>query len=292
MLMNGREAAMIRETLRSEEKPMSIGKNIRRLREAKKLTQEKLAEKLGVTFQAVSSWERDEYMPETANLRKLAEVFDVSVSAIVEDKKGTFKTKETIYNWEHMKTYVKTTASALGMHNAYKAVDYAVAAHEGQKRKKSDIPYIYHPLNMACHALSMGINEDEVIAAIMLHDVVEDCGKTLEELPVNDETRELVRLMTKDKNAEGTRDEKLDKYYGELATNPKVALIKCLDRCNNMTTMSWGLSREGIYRYIEETEKYFPELLKVVKAAPEYTKASWLLKYQIESMLDIYKRLM
>ena len=98
--------------------------------------------------------------------------------------------------------------------------------------------------------------------------------------------------MTKDKNAEGTRDEKLDKYYGELATNPKVALIKCLDRCNNMTTMSWGLSREGIYRYIEETEKYFPELLKVVKAAPEYTKASWLLKYQIESMLDIYKRLM
>ena len=46
---------------------MSIGSNISGLRKAKKLTQEKLAEKLGVTFQAVSSWERDEYLPETAN---------------------------------------------------------------------------------------------------------------------------------------------------------------------------------------------------------------------------------
>lgn len=271
---------------------MSIGSNISGLRKAKKLTQEKLAEKLGVTFQAVSSWERDEYLPETANLLKLAEVFDVPASAIIEDKRGTFKTKETIYNWEHMKTYVKTTASALGMHNAYKAVDYAVAAHEGQKRKKSEIPYIYHPLNMACHALSMGIREDEIIAAILLHDVVEDCGKTIDELQVNEETKELVRLMTKDKSKGSHNPDTLEKYYGEIATNPKAALIKCIDRCNNITTMSWGLSRDGIFRYIEETEKYFPGLLRVVKETPEYTSASWLLKYHIESMLDIYKRLM
>ena len=277
---------------------MSIGTNIRRLRKEMKpedglaFTQEKLAEKLGVTFQAVSSWERDEYLPETENLLKLAEVFDVPVSAILEDKRGTFKTKETIYNWEHMKTYVKTTASALGMHNAYRAVDYAVEAHEGQKRKKSEIPYIYHPLNMACHALSMGIREDEIIAAILLHDVVEDCGKTIDELPVSDGTKELVRLMTKDKSQGSHNPETLDKYYGELATNPKAALIKCIDRCNNITTMSWGLSRDGIYRYIEETEKYYPKLISVVKETPEYTSASWLLKYHIESMLDIYKRLM
>ena len=277
---------------------MSIGTNIRRLRKEMKpedglaFTQEKLAEKLGVTFQAVSSWERDEYLPETENLLKLAEVFDVPVSAILEDKRGTFKTKETIYNWEHMKTYVKTTASALGMHNAYRAVDYAVEAHEGQKRKKSEIPYIYHPLNMACHALSMGIREDEIIAAILLHDVVEDCGKTIDELPVSDGTKELVRLMTKDKSQGSHNPETLDKYYGEIATNPKAALIKCIDRCNNITTMSWGLSRDGIYRYIEETEKYYPKLISVVKETPEYTSASWLLKYHIESMLDIYKRLM
>ena len=76
------------------------------------------------------------------------------------------------------------------------------------------------------------------------------------------------------------------------AANPTAARIKCIERCNNLTTMSWGLSRDRIYRMIQETEMYFPALLAVVKAAPEYNSAAWLLKYQMESMLDIYKRLM
>lgn len=271
---------------------MSIGTNIRRLREQRRYTQEQLAERMGVTFQAVSSWERDEYLPETLNLLKLAETFDVSVAAVAEDRKGTFKTKEMIYDWEHMKTFVKTSASIFGMRNTLKAVDYAVEAHKGQKRKRSEIPYIYHPLNMACHALAMGIREDEIIAGILLHDVVEDCGKTLDELPVNDEIKEIVRLMTRDKNSDKERAEVLNEYYGAIATNPKAALVKCIDRCNNLTTMSWGLSRDRIFRMISETETYYPKLLKVVKDTPEYNNAAWLLKYQIESMLDIYKRLM
>ena len=43
---------------------------------------------------------------------------------------------------------------------------------------------------------------------------------------------------------------------------------------------------------IRETEEYYPGLLDVIKATPEYNNAAWLLKYQMESMLDIYKRLM
>ena len=124
---------------------MSIGTNIKRLREERKYTQEQIAEALGISFQAVSSWERDEYKPDTDKLIRLAELFDVSVSAIVEDKQKIFKTKEAIYNWEHMKTYVKTTAKNFKLHNSLKAIEYAVEAHEGQKRKKSIIPYIYHP---------------------------------------------------------------------------------------------------------------------------------------------------
>lgn len=271
---------------------MSIGTNIKSLREQRKLTQEQIAEKLDISFQAVSSWERDEYKPDTDKLIRLAELLDVSVSVIVEEKANTFKLKDAIYNWEHMKTYVKTTARNYKLKNTLKAVDYAVEAHEGQKRKRSTIPYIYHPLNLACHSLSMGITEDEVIAACMLHDVVEDCGKTLEELPVNDETRELVRLLTHEKTTDSNRAEMMAAYYDAIAKNPKAALIKCIDRCNNLTTMSWGLSRDRIYRMIKETEEYFPRLLKVIKTEADYNNAAWLLQYQIESMLDIYKRLM
>ena len=138
----------------------------------------------------------------------------------------------------------------------------------------------------------MEINPDVVsIQSCILHDVIEDTNHTLEDLPVGDETKELVRLMTHEKDDEN-REKIFKKYYRNLKTNPKAALIKCVDRCNNLTTMSWGLTRKRIYRMIEETETYVLPLLKVVKATPEYNNAAWLLQYQMESTLDIYKRLM
>jgi GTP pyrophosphokinase len=64
---------------------MSIGTNIKRLREIKGLTQEQLAEQLDVTFQAVSSWERDEYRPEFDTFLKLTKILDVPSTSIIED---------------------------------------------------------------------------------------------------------------------------------------------------------------------------------------------------------------
>ena len=233
---------------------MSIGSNIKSLREERHLTQEQVAEALGISFQAVSSWEREEYKPDTEKLIRLAELFDVSVSAIAEERQKTFKTKDAIYDWQHMKTFVKTTAKNFNMKNTLIAIDYAIEAHEGQKRKKSAIPYIYHPLNLACHALAMDIKDDEVIAACLLHDVIEDCNKKLEDLPVSVGTKELVDLLTCEKTTDDNRDMILEEYYGAIVKNPKASLIKCLDRCNNLTTMSWGLSRKRIYRMTKETE--------------------------------------
>ena len=167
------------------------------------------------------------------------------------------------------------------------AMRIAYRAHHGQV-DKSGIPYIFHP----CH-LAEQMPDEYTTCVALLHDVVEDVeGVTLEDLPVNEEARELVRLMTKDKSRGSHDPEMLEKYYGGIASNPKAALIKCIDRCNNITTMSWGLGRDKIYRMITETEQYYPELLKVLKDTPEYNNASWLLKYHIESMLDIYKRLL
>ena len=278
---------------------MSIGENIRRIRDAKGWSQEKLAEKIGVSFQAISSWERDEYMPELNTFIKLTEALEVPSDYILKDKTVTFDTKDAIYNWEHMKTYVKTMAKAEGMKETLKAVDFAVDAHEGQTRKNTTVPYISHPLTMACHALSMGVRKDEVIAAILLHDVIEESLKgnikkdvKLEDLPVNERTRELVDLMTCPDTTDENRKEILDVYYGKLEKDADGALIKCIDRCNNLTTMSWGLAEDRVYRMIKETEHYYPALLKRVKDTPEYNDAAWLLKYQMESMLDIYKRLM
>ena len=184
---------------------MSLGDNIRRLREERGMTQEKLADELNVSFQAVSSWEREEYRPDLDKLMKMAGVFDVSLSRLVEDQKQDLPVSNTIFDWQHMKSFIKATAKSCGMNETLRALDYAQKAHEGQTRKKSEVPYIYHPLNMACHCLAMGIRKDEVIAACLLHDVVEDCHKSLPDLPVSQRTRELVGLMSHEKDDQHLR---------------------------------------------------------------------------------------
>lgn len=63
-----------------------IGENIRRLREEMGLTQNALAEKLLVSFQAISSWERGMSVPELENAVRLAELFNISLDDLLADK--------------------------------------------------------------------------------------------------------------------------------------------------------------------------------------------------------------
>jgi repressor LexA len=63
---------------------MSIGKNIRKLREKHNLTQKELAEISGVTDKAVSMWEQDERIPRMGALQKISEKLGVKISSILE----------------------------------------------------------------------------------------------------------------------------------------------------------------------------------------------------------------
>ena len=62
---------------------ISIGTNLKHLRQRKGMTQEGLAELMGVSPQAVSRWENDSAYPDITLLPGLALLFDVSVDALV-----------------------------------------------------------------------------------------------------------------------------------------------------------------------------------------------------------------
>lgn len=64
---------------------MSIGKKIRYLRETAKLSQIELANILGVSDKAVSTWEMDKKTPRMGTLQSLADYFGVSKSYLIED---------------------------------------------------------------------------------------------------------------------------------------------------------------------------------------------------------------
>ena len=83
------------------------------------------------------------------------------------------------------------------------AVAFAVNAHDGMRRKKSDVPYILHPLEAAVIVGTM-TDDQNVIAAAVLHDVVEDAGVTIDEVEARfgGRVRELVESETEDKRAD------------------------------------------------------------------------------------------
>ena len=83
------------------------------------------------------------------------------------------------------------------------AIAFAVKAHDGMRRKKSDAPYILHPLEAAVIVGTMTADQN-LIAAAALHDVVEDAGVTIEEIEerFGKRVRELVGSETEDKRSE------------------------------------------------------------------------------------------
>ena len=60
-----------------------VGKNIKRIREERGITQEELAERLNVTRQAVSNWECGKTQPSIEMLNQLALTFEVSVEELI-----------------------------------------------------------------------------------------------------------------------------------------------------------------------------------------------------------------
>ncbi len=263
------------------------------------LTQSDIAEKLQVSFQAVSLWERGETLPETGKLTELSDILHVTTDWLLTGKKSKesffhedAEISERLFNEERMYTYIKSYATARGMTDTLKALPFAREKHEGQFRSgKEKIPYIYHPLLVSCHALALGLDEDAFIAAALLHDVCEDCGVLPEELPVGEEAKEAVVLLTKDVSPAGKTREGKEKYFDGIAGNRLAIMIKLLDRCQNVSGMALSFTPKRMAKYIRETEEWiYPLFEKVKKNWPEYASQVFLLKYQITSMIQSLKK--
>ena len=88
---------------------MSLGNNLFQARKKAGLSQEAVAEKLGVSRQTISKWETDETVPDIYQAKKLAKLynltldelieFDIDVKEIEEVIKNTNEEKEAKINW-------------------------------------------------------------------------------------------------------------------------------------------------------------------------------------------------
>ena len=64
-----------------------IGRKILSLRKSRNMTQVNLADKLGITYQAVSSWERGNSMPDIEKLPEISKLFEISIDELIGESK-------------------------------------------------------------------------------------------------------------------------------------------------------------------------------------------------------------
>ena len=126
-----------------------------------------------------------------------------------------------------------------------KAIAFASKKHEGQKRKGTDIPYIVHPLEALSIASTIA-NDENVLAATVLHDVVEDCGVSLREIKFRF-GKEVARLVAAD--TENKRENESAASTWKVRKQETLNHIEKMDKNSKIVVLADKLSNmRAIYR--------------------------------------------
>lgn len=163
-----------------------------------------------------------------------------------------------------------------------RAYNFADACHNGQLRRDGT-PYISHPVEVALILAELNMDAD-VICASLLHDVVEDCGVSIEELEAkfNSNVASLVDVVSaidfknyvfdesdlyEDVNfVKFSQDEQSFKKLLSIGKkNPLGLCIKFADRLHNLRTIGIFEKSKQLEK-VKETERWILPLAKVLKA--------------------------
>ncbi|CCF13573.1 helix-turn-helix domain-containing protein [Brevibacillus sp. 7WMA2] len=93
---------------------MSLGQQLKKFRELKSLSQEDIAQKIGVTRQAVYKWENDKSYPDIDNLILLSELYNVTLDELIKGNES-FKKKIIIADHKDTGLYVGFVIMFIGL---------------------------------------------------------------------------------------------------------------------------------------------------------------------------------
>ena len=146
------------------------------------------------------------------------------------------------------------------LHDAY---GFAAFAHKDQLRKSGE-PYISHPVAVArivAEELELGANP---VMAAFLHDVVEDCPYTIDDIRerFGDDVAFLVGVVTKQKKAKYDQSKQVDNFRQILSSvqyDVRAILVKLADRLHNMRTLS-SMRSDKQMKIASETDYFYAPL--------------------------------
>ena len=216
------------------------------------------------------------------------------------------KTGFKIERWQMEYNKLMDYAIMHNMRNLIIALELAVKYHEGQDRDGGE-PYIIHPLMVCKTLLLLNIEKylkawhpeksndwirhqcDVLLAAAVLHDVVEDCHlpnkgrEMVDEYHLEEEVWIVVNILSKPPKGE-PYDPK--EYFKGILKNWKATLIKLSDRANNCTTMQVFKQSRRI-KYIRETTEYiYPLCTEGKKIYPQFSDIIKILENLMVSICE------
>lgn len=170
-----------------------------------------------------------------------------------------------------------------GLTTALKALNIAERAHAGVLRKDGKTPYVEHPAKVASILFDLGIRNESILSAALLHDVFEDCpvervkGEIYLLFPT--EVNEAISTLTKTAQSN-------DMYYGRIKLNRIATLVKLADRVHNLSTLN-SFTEEKKKKYVEETKEFVYPLIKYAQHTYyEYIHEIRILDLWIETVIN------
>lgn len=157
----------------------AFGSKLRKHRKTRGFTQEEVAEKIGVSAQAVSKWETGECLPDCFNLKALGELYGVSLDILLEtERSGDIDTVAAKieqlaneYVWMHADRYAANAHRDLGsdLWKLWKGL-YFIETGNPEKQRAD---YAAGNLRI-CSGYGLKIWDDEGVACVVRRDL---CGK-------------------------------------------------------------------------------------------------------------------
>ena len=246
---------------------MNIGNKIRELRKQRGITQEQLAESIGISFQAVSKWENNIALPDIALVPVLASYFGVSMDELFD-----FNLKEI----EHAVRII--TEKAYQYRESNPAESRRILEEGLKKYPENDIW-----LNNLLYVLDYSVKPDETIAI---------ASKLIEKTNQNDVKYDALRFLAYAYKAKGDLEsaeaaiEQIPEIYFTKLTE-KAYLLSGKAKFEAAEKQKW-ISFENLLQMMWKLAEYYEENGKIDKAIAETKKALNLISIIGNSQFDTY----
>lgn len=168
------------------------------------------------------------------------------------------------------------------------ALEYAAAGHRGQRREGDLAGFVLHPLEVASLLARSGY-PDHVIAAALLHDVIEDTPVDPDELEAafGQEVRELVTTVSDDPEVpdEETRKDELRERVRDAGGY--AAAVYAADKISKVRELRIVLARQGTDAAVaRKIERHRKSLEMLEQTIPE-SRLVELLRFELESLMSL-----